>query len=163
MLNVVTIGAVLRLLVFPWLDGLGNAAVVWRATVLVVGIAVFAVGCATYVGAHLSPGPRDGLMVAVHLGERSPSALRAGSPTVLACRWVGPRWTDWIEGLAAVLVESQHRAEASAVSGASSMPDTLGSAARRIATGVARALTSRPSNVPERGGVVQQPLQQSRG
>jgi uncharacterized membrane protein YczE len=78
-LNVVTIGAVLNvLLAFPWLDGLGNAAVVWRATVLLVGIAVFAVGCATYVGAHLGPGPRDGLMVAVHLRGGVPVGVARG-------------------------------------------------------------------------------------
>ena len=38
-----------------------------RLLVLLAGIAVFAVGCAVYVGAHLGPGPRDGLMLALHL------------------------------------------------------------------------------------------------
>jgi uncharacterized membrane protein YczE len=78
-LNVVTIGAVLNvLLASPWLDDVGDAAVVVRATVLLLGIVVFAVGCATYVGAHLGPGPRDGLMVAVHLRGRVPIGVARG-------------------------------------------------------------------------------------
>ena len=78
-LNVVTIGAVLNvLLASPWLDDVGDASVVVRATVLLLGIVVFAVGCATYVGAHLGPGPRDGLMVAVHLRGRVPIGVARG-------------------------------------------------------------------------------------
>jgi uncharacterized protein len=78
-LNVVTIGAMLNLLLAaPLLDAVADASVVLRAAVLVLGIVVFAVGCATYVGAHLGPGPRDGLMVALHLrGRMSISRARA--------------------------------------------------------------------------------------
>lgn len=67
-LNVVTIGGVLNLLLaLPILDGLSDTPIAWRALTLVLGIIVFACGCAIYVGAHLGPGPRDGLMIALHV------------------------------------------------------------------------------------------------
>jgi uncharacterized membrane protein YczE len=70
-LNVLTIGAMLNLLLaLSLLDSVADAAPVWRVTVLCLGIVVFAFGCAIYVGAHLGPGPRDGLMVAVHVRGR---------------------------------------------------------------------------------------------
>ena len=65
-LNVVLIGATLEvLLTSSLLDGLGDAAVLVRLLVCLLGIAVVAVGSALYLGAHLGPGPRDGLMVAI--------------------------------------------------------------------------------------------------
>lgn len=65
--NVVVIGAVVDLLLAtPLLDGLGDEAVALRLVVTVLGIASVAVGSALYLGAHLGPGPRDGLMVAIH-------------------------------------------------------------------------------------------------
>ena len=80
-LNVVTIGVVLNaLLASPLLRTLPDAGVLPRLAVLLLGVAVFAVGCATYVGAHLGPGPRDGLMVALHLR----GGLRIGTARVLA-------------------------------------------------------------------------------
>jgi len=51
----------------PVLASLGTESVAARLGVLVSGIAVFATGCAIYVGAHLGSGPRDGLMLAIHL------------------------------------------------------------------------------------------------
>jgi uncharacterized protein len=90
-LNVVTIGVVLNLLLaLPLLDAVADAAVVWRVAVLSLGIVVFAFGCAMYVGAHLGPGPRDGLMVAVHVrGRVSIGVARAISEsTGLALGWV---------------------------------------------------------------------------
>ncbi len=80
-LNVVTIGVVLdALLASPLLRSLPGAGVLPRLAVLLLGVAVFALGCATYVGAHLGPGPRDGLMVALHLR----GGLRIGTARVLA-------------------------------------------------------------------------------
>ena len=64
--NVVVIGAVLDLLLAtPLLDGLGSAPLPLRLAVTAAGIAVVAAGSALYLGAHLGPGPRDALMVAI--------------------------------------------------------------------------------------------------
>ena len=65
-LNVLLIGATLEVLLdSALLDGLADGAVVLRLAVCLLGIAVVAVGSALYLGAHLGPGPRDGLMVAI--------------------------------------------------------------------------------------------------
>ena len=65
-LNVLVIGVVLDLLLAtPWLDGLAQAALAPRALLVVACIASVAAGSALYLGAHLGPGPRDGLMVAL--------------------------------------------------------------------------------------------------
>ncbi len=66
-LNVVLIGAVLDVLLqSPLLDGLGDGPLVLRLGSTLLGIATVAAGSALYLGAHLGPGPRDGLMVALH-------------------------------------------------------------------------------------------------
>ena len=65
-LNVLVVGAVIDvLLATPLLDGLGDGALALRLLAVVGGIALVAVGSALYLGAHLGPGPRDGLMVAI--------------------------------------------------------------------------------------------------
>ena len=65
-LNVLLVGAVIDvLLATPLLDGLGDGALALRLLAVVGGIALVAVGSALYLGAHLGPGPRDGLMVAI--------------------------------------------------------------------------------------------------
>ncbi len=65
-LNVVTIGAVIDLLLAaPLLDDLGDRPVALRLLATLGGIALVAAGSALYLGAHLGPGPRDGLMVAI--------------------------------------------------------------------------------------------------
>ena len=65
-LNVLLVGAVIDvLLATPALDALGDGALVLRLLVVLAGIALVAVGSALYLGAHLGPGPRDGLMVAI--------------------------------------------------------------------------------------------------
>ena len=65
-LNVLLVGAVIDvLLATPLLDGLGDGVLALRVLAVVVGIALVAVGSALYLGAHLGPGPRDGLMVAI--------------------------------------------------------------------------------------------------
>lgn len=67
-LNVLVVGACLNfLLATPVLASVGSGGLIGRLGALLVGIAVFAIGCATYVGAHLGSGPRDGLMLALHL------------------------------------------------------------------------------------------------
>lgn len=66
-LNVVVIGAVIDLLLGTWwLDGVAQAPVALRLLTTAGGIAAVALGSALYLGAHLGPGPRDGLMVAIH-------------------------------------------------------------------------------------------------
>jgi uncharacterized protein len=68
LLNVLVIGLALNILLATSLfDTLPSQGLAVRLGVLVAGILVFAVGCAVYVGAHLGPGPRDGLMLALHL------------------------------------------------------------------------------------------------
>jgi uncharacterized membrane protein YczE len=67
LLNVVVIGVTIDvLLASPLLAHLGDGPVVLRLAVVLLGIASVAVGSALYLGAHLGPGPRDGLMVAIH-------------------------------------------------------------------------------------------------
>ena len=67
LLNVVVIGVTIDvLLASPLLAGLGDGPLLLRFAVVLLGIAVVAVGSALYLGAHLGPGPRDGLMVAIH-------------------------------------------------------------------------------------------------
>ena len=66
MLNVLLVGAVIDvLLATPALDGLGDGPLALRLLVVLPGILTVAVGSALYLGAHLGPGPRDGLMVAI--------------------------------------------------------------------------------------------------
>lgn len=68
LLNVFVIGAVLdRLLTSPLLADLGEGPMPLRLAATLLGIATVAAGSALYLGAHLGPGPRDGLMVAIHL------------------------------------------------------------------------------------------------
>lgn len=65
--NVVVIGAVVDvLLATGLLDDLGDEPWVLRLFATLLGIACVAAGSALYLGAHLGPGPRDGLMVALH-------------------------------------------------------------------------------------------------
>ncbi len=66
-LNVVMIGAVIDLLLgTAWFDGVGEGPLGLRLLTTAGGIASVAGGSALYLGAHLGPGPRDGLMVAIH-------------------------------------------------------------------------------------------------
>lgn len=65
-LNVLVVGEVIDLLLAtPALDGVGTGPLAVRLLVTAGGIAVVAAGSALYLGAHLGPGPRDGLMVAI--------------------------------------------------------------------------------------------------
>ncbi len=72
-LNVLVIGVVIdALLALDLLDDLRDQVLLLRLGATAGGIAVIAVGSALYLGAHLGPGPRDGLMVALvqHTGWR---------------------------------------------------------------------------------------------
>ncbi|HST81483.1 MAG TPA: hypothetical protein VLL08_07075 [Kineosporiaceae bacterium] len=70
-LNVLVIGVCLNLLLaLPMLTSVRTQGVPERLGILLLGIMVFAIGCAVYVGAHLGSGPRDGLMLALHLRLR---------------------------------------------------------------------------------------------
>jgi uncharacterized membrane protein YczE len=65
-LNVLVIGAVIDLLLAAsWFDGVGEGPLPQRLACTAGGIASVAFGSALYLGAHLGPGPRDGLMVAI--------------------------------------------------------------------------------------------------
>jgi uncharacterized membrane protein YczE len=86
LLNVLVIGAVIDLLLAtPLLADLGSGPLVVRLGVTVLGILTVAVGSALYLGAHLGPGPRDGLMVALsaRTGWRIGTARGALECTVL--------------------------------------------------------------------------------
>jgi uncharacterized membrane protein YczE len=78
-LNVFVIGAVLDLLLTsPLLQDLDDRPLALRLLVTLGGIATVAVGSALYLGAHLGPGPRDGLMVAIHLRTGWPVGAARG-------------------------------------------------------------------------------------
>lgn len=65
-LNVVVIGVVIdACLSTSLLDGVRDAPMALRLLTTAAGIAAVAAGSALYLGAHLGPGPRDGLMVAI--------------------------------------------------------------------------------------------------
>lgn len=67
LLNVVVIGVVVDvLLASPLLTDLGDGPLWLRGAATLLGIAAVAAGSALYLGTHLGPGPRDGLMVAIH-------------------------------------------------------------------------------------------------
>lgn len=63
----IAIDATLPLL--PETEALG-----WRAALVLVGIGTIAVGSGLYLTSHLGPGPRDGLMTALH--QRTERSLR---------------------------------------------------------------------------------------
>ena len=66
-LNVLLIGVVIDLLLgADLLDGVGDGPMALRVLATLGGIGSVAVGSALYLGAHFGPGPRDGLMVAIH-------------------------------------------------------------------------------------------------
>lgn len=66
--NIALIGYVENVLLDAgWLDGLDERAMAVRVVVLVAGVAVIGLGAALYIGAHLGAGPRDSVMVALHV------------------------------------------------------------------------------------------------
>ncbi|HVE97641.1 MAG TPA: hypothetical protein VNA12_00485 [Mycobacteriales bacterium] len=66
--NIALIGTVENVLLDAgWLAGLDERGLVIRSAVLLAGVAVIGFGAALYIGAHLGAGPRDSLMVALHV------------------------------------------------------------------------------------------------
>ncbi len=66
--NLVLIGVVEDVVLgTTWLDGLDGDPLLWRVAVLCAGVVVIGFGAALYIGAHLGAGPRDSVMVALHL------------------------------------------------------------------------------------------------
>ncbi len=66
--NIALIGWVANLLLDAgWLEDLDGRGLIVRMCVLVAGILVIGFGGALYIGAHLGAGPRDSLMVALHV------------------------------------------------------------------------------------------------
>jgi uncharacterized membrane protein YczE len=70
-LNAILIGIAIdvTLPLLPDTDALG-----WRAVLVIAGIAIIAFGSGLYLTSHLGPGPRDGLMTALH--RRTGRSLR---------------------------------------------------------------------------------------
>jgi uncharacterized membrane protein YczE len=67
LLNVVLIGVVIDLMLGTGLlDGVRHGPMALRLLTTASGIVAVACGSALYLGARLGPGPRDGLMVAIH-------------------------------------------------------------------------------------------------
>lgn len=85
--NVLVIGLGLDffLAVIPPIQGLS-----WQISVFLLGIAVNGLGGAMYIGSHLGPGPRDGLMTGLHLATgRSIRLIRTCiEVSVLAIGWM---------------------------------------------------------------------------
>lgn len=66
--NIALIGAAENVLLdTTWLDGLHDDAIAVRVAALLGGVALIGFGAALYIGAHLGAGPRDSLMVAIHV------------------------------------------------------------------------------------------------
>ena len=63
--------------------------ILWQLTVCLVGIGLVAVASGLYIGAHLGPGPRDGLMTGIHHRWGLPLFLARGGVelTVLTLGW----------------------------------------------------------------------------
>lgn len=87
LLNVVLIGPVadLALRALPAVQHLGV-----RTGLFAVGLVVVALATGLYIGSHLGPGPRDGLMTGLHVRTGMPVwVARTGiEVTVLAAGWV---------------------------------------------------------------------------
>lgn len=88
--NAVVIGAVVEVLRrLPWVAHLPDAGVAARGGLLVLGVLLFGLGSALYIGAGLGAGPRDSLMLVLarRLGVRI-ALVRAGlEAAALAIGW----------------------------------------------------------------------------
>lgn len=74
--NTLVIGAVIEVLLrWGFLAGSDRWPWLARLALLLAGLVVIAVGSALYIGVHLGSGPRDSLMVAVHLRLRARIAV----------------------------------------------------------------------------------------
>lgn len=82
---IIGLGLDLFLAIVPPVEGLG-----WQLCVFLLGVAVNGLGGAMYIGSHLGPGPRDGLMTGLHLRSGlSIRLIRTGiEVSVLALGWL---------------------------------------------------------------------------
>jgi uncharacterized membrane protein YczE len=89
--NAVVIGAVVEVLRrLPWIAHLPSAGLAWRAGLLALGVVLFGLGSALYIGAGLGAGPRDSLMLVLarRLGVRI-ALVRIGlEAAALVSGWV---------------------------------------------------------------------------
>jgi uncharacterized membrane protein YczE len=89
--NAIVIGAVVDLLIAlrPVAD-LGSAGPVPRSALLVLGVALFGLGSALYIGAGLGAGPRDSMMLALsrRTGVRIAVVRSSIELVVIAFGWV---------------------------------------------------------------------------
>lgn len=69
--NMLGIGAVENVLLDTSVfAGVGDGPLVWRIVLLLAGVVTIGFSAALYIGSHYGPGPRDGLMVALHVRRR---------------------------------------------------------------------------------------------
>ena len=82
---IIGLGLDLFLAIIPPVEDLG-----WQLCVFLLGVAVNGLGGAMYIGSHLGPGPRDGLMTGLHLRTGlSIRLIRTGiEVSVLALGWL---------------------------------------------------------------------------
>jgi uncharacterized membrane protein YczE len=78
--NVLGVGAVIDLVLWA----LPSVTSLWvRVPSAAAGVVLMGLGCATYIGAGLGPGPRDGLMVGLH--ERGWGSVRSVRTGIELC------------------------------------------------------------------------------
>jgi uncharacterized membrane protein YczE len=83
--NAVLIGTFIdRFTAIGWVQGLSESALPERVLLLAVGIGLFGVGSALYIGAGFGAGPRDGLMLALARRSGRRIALVRGAIEVTA-------------------------------------------------------------------------------
>ncbi|MGE5226368.1 MAG: YczE/YyaS/YitT family protein [Planctomycetaceae bacterium] len=83
--NAVLIGAFIdRFTAIGWVQGLSETALPGRVLLLALGIGLFGVGSALYIGAGFGAGPRDGLMLALARRSGRRIALVRGAIEVTA-------------------------------------------------------------------------------
>ncbi len=88
--NAIVIGAVVDLLrPIGWVQGLSGSGIVVRLGLLVLGVAVFGIGSAFYIGAGFGAGPRDSLMLVLsrRSGRRIAIVRGAIELLVIAVGW----------------------------------------------------------------------------
>ena len=86
--NVVVIGVVIDLTLWIMPDQLNELALRWSA--MVTGVLLVAIGSGYYIGVHLGPGPRDGLMTGLSRRTGLPIGLVRAiiELSVLAAGWL---------------------------------------------------------------------------
>ena len=101
--NAIVIGAVVDLLLtIAWVDRLSTAGIVARFGLLVLGVVLFGLGTACYIGAGLGAGPRDSMMLVLSRRTGMRIAVVRSSIELLA---IGAGWAlGGVVGLGTVAV-----------------------------------------------------------